>query len=368
MTLTDPGIPTDAAASAAGVATDDHGHVPAASGATVALEDRCDLGFNPLAYWEETSVAGIDTVGGSHSTAAGHDHSAALASIDGSDDLDRLIAMTTADGAEGKDARIVVELGKVSDDVYDNWLTWLPTYTSAAHGTSVSVDDNGGHGGHLGPQPWKAMTDQAECDRLAGELERTRAVALQYPTAADATAGGWFRVTGFVPGIAAHYMNFRLVDGTFDIDQPEMLLYDGDGPEANVVGVSYYLLHQSDYEPTQGFTGPNDHFHRHIGLCVGTGGVISDSATTEEECAAQGGRKQSSSGGWMNHVWIVPGCESPWGMFSGASPLLDGTMAATSGPGSGACAGSGVSERYDLGAASVEGVRALSSVDVPTGT
>jgi hypothetical protein len=30
-----------------------------------------------------------------------------------------------------------------------------------------------------------------------------------------------------VPGIAAHYMNFSLVDRTFNVEEPEMLLYDG---------------------------------------------------------------------------------------------------------------------------------------------
>jgi hypothetical protein len=25
----------------------------------------------------------------------------------------------------------------------------------------------------------------------------------------------------------------------------------------------------------------------------------------------------------MSHVWIVPGCESDWGVFSGANPALE---------------------------------------------
>lgn len=363
--------PDDTAALAAGAATptaaaatttdDGHGHTATvAPAATVALEDRCDLGINPVAYWNETTTAGIDIVSGGHGTAAGHDHAAALAELEGSPALDRLIAMTTEPGGELKDARMVVELGKADDDVYTEWLTWLPSYTASAH-TAVSTDDNGGHGGHLGPQPWKAMTDQAECDQLEQELAQARDVALQYPTAADATAAGWFKVTGYVPGIAAHYMNFRYVDGTFDIAKPEMLLYDGDGPEASIVGLSYYLIHQSDYEPTQGFTGPNDHFHRHIGLCVGAGGVIGDTTLTEEECAALGGRKQVGSGGWMNHVWIVPGCESPWGMFSGASPLLESSLEAASGTDGGACAGSSVRDRYDLRPGDVATVQALTA-------
>jgi hypothetical protein len=159
-----------------------------------------------------------------------------------------------------------------------------------------------------------------------------------------------------VPGIAAHYMNFSLVDGTFNVEEPEMLLYDGTETSANIVGLSYYMIHDSDYEPTQGFTGPNDHFHRHVGLCVNGTGVIGDSATTEQECADRGGVKQGGTGGWMSHLWIVPGCESPWGLFSGASPTLESGLTAASGTDGGGCAGSAVIDRYDLTPGSLNNV------------
>jgi hypothetical protein len=220
-----------------------------------------------------------------------------------------------------------------------------------AHGSSGSAsapDDNGGHGGHAGPTPWKAMVDQEQCVALAEELETARNAALALPTAADAMAAGYVRVTLYVPGIAAHYMNFAYVDGEFRVDQPEMVLYDGNGPDARVVGLSYYLLHAGDAEPTQGFTGDNDHYHRHVGLCTGPGGVIGDSSTTEEECARRGGRKANGSAGWMSHAWVVPGCESPWGLFSGASPLLDKALGEASGTNEGGCSASSGRDRYDL--------------------
>ena len=44
-----------------------------------------------------------------------------------------------------------------------------------------------------------------------------------------------------------------------------MLLYDGDGPTAGIVGLSYYIMKDGDDEPTEGFTGDNDHYHRHVG-------------------------------------------------------------------------------------------------------
>jgi hypothetical protein len=246
---------------------------------------------------------------------------------------------------------MVLALANVSDEVYDNWLRWLGASGMSDHsheaGNALAPDDKM-MGGHLGPQPWHAMTDQAQCDQLAAELDLARQTALKYSTVADAKAAGWRQVTPYVAGIAAHFMNFSLVDDTFEIDMPEMILYDGTSDDSRVIGLSYYIRQDGTAEPTQGFTGNNDHFHRHIGLCVNASGVIGDSTTTQEECEAMGGRKADGGDAWMNHVWIVPGCESPWGMFSGASPLLDGELTNNSGTDGGGCAGSGVRERYNL--------------------
>lgn len=321
---------------------------------------RCDFGFNPVSYWQESARLGIDTYGGGAMDMSGMTGSSTLTGVvrssplggRGSPQLDKLVSLTSKATSELAAGMLVAELGNATDAEYEAWKSWLVStgQVGGSHAHSASGDDTNGHGGHVGPHPWKAMVDLDQCDRLADELEQSRDVALKYPTAADATAAGWTRVTPYVPGIAAHYMKFPYVDGTFEIDKPEMLLYDGSGPEAHVVGLSYYVVLEGSAEPTQGFTGDSDHFHRHIGLCVGAGGVIGDSTTTEEECAARGGKKQSGDAGWMNHVWTVPGCESPWGVFSGANPILDGELARQSGKNDGGCKGSGVLDRYDLSA------------------
>jgi hypothetical protein len=77
----------------------------------------------------------------------------------------------------------------------------------------------------------------------------------------------------------------------------------------------------------------------HSALCIAGGKVVGGSTTTEEQCTALGGRKAQAGGaGWMNHVWIVPGCESDWGLFSGANPELKVGMENRSGePGSSGC-------------------------------
>jgi hypothetical protein len=344
--------------------------------ATMALidEERCDTDFNHPSYWEEADTLGIDTYEGgamdmSHDDGAaagdGHGHSHGAAEVAatttttepdplggrGSEELDRLVGLTGAAGeSEGGAAALVIALAEASEETYDAWLWWLKASGAVGHGHAhdAAPGDSGGHGGHVGPQPWVAMTDQAQCDQLAEELELARSVAMKYDTVAKAEAAGWTKVTGYVPGIASHYMRFEYVDTRFDIEEPEMLLYDGTDPDSAIVGLSYYIVHEGEAEPTQGFTGPNDHFHRHVGLCIRGGVVIGDSQTTAEECAERGGSKAGGDKQWMNHVWVVPGCESPWGVFSAATPVLDGELGRASGSDGGGCAGSSVRDRYGL--------------------
>lgn len=362
------GGPATGTATAAAGATVGHADHAAGSGhvAQMAAIDlaRCDLGFNPQSYWDDAAKMGVDTYGGgSMQVTSAPTLNELVAGGDplegrGSEGLDKLIAATSqSSGGEGAAAGLILSLSDATDADYTAWTRWMGAMSASGtagggHGHASSAaapSDNGGHGGHAGPQPWTAMVDQVQCDTLDAELSLARSTALKYPTAADAMAAGWERVTFYVPGIAAHYMKYGVVDGKFQIDQPEMILYDGNTPEARVVGLSYYMIQPGQAEPSQGFTGANDHSHRHVGLCNKAGvGVIGDSTLTAEECAAIGGIKSDGSKGWMSHAWVVPGCESPWGVFSAASPLLDGKLEQASTTNAGACSGSGVRDRYEL--------------------
>lgn len=298
---------------------------------------RCDAGLNPAAYYQEAAVAGVDVEQG-FADAHAHDHG------------------TGPQEQEMGEVEAVGEMLRALEMAPAEYDTWLAT---VARPRDPNAPDDTGRGGHLGPHPWTALTSSAECDQLAREIERSREIALQYPKARDAKAAGWVPVTPYVPGIAAHYMRFEYVDGTFDIDEPEMLLYDGSGDDANVLGLSYYVRHDGAGEPAAGFTGENDHFHRHVGLCIKAAMVVGDTDTTAEECAAMGGTKADGSDGWMNHVWSVPGCESPWGLFSGINPVLDAQLGRASGQGA-PCSTSVSRGRYDLtpGTAPDTGARA----------
>ncbi len=178
-----------------------------------------------------------------------------------------------------------------------------PTTTQAAGGQTHS------HGSVI---PEVALT-RAERKDLAAQLSEARTTAMKYPTVADALAAGYVKITDYVPLIGAHYVNWKLMDGTFDVTQPEMLLYDGTDPKSSVVGLSYYMF--SDTQPSP-FAGPNDHWHQHIGLCLKDGVVIGGESMPAAQCTALGGAKAGAGNGWMVHAWVVPGWESPQGVFS----------------------------------------------------
>jgi len=197
-----------------------------------------------------------------------------------------------------------------------------------------SVDNalEGENGAAAGDEPtmhshgiteWQDITDPTEQARLQAELQTAGTVIAAMPTAADAVAAGYIQVTPYVPGIGAHYLNVRLMtaDG-FDPGKPEMLLYNGNEPTSELVGLSYAVLGD---EPPEGFVGPNDQWHVHPSLCIVGVLVVGPDSTPDDLCASIGGEKGMpfEKPMWMGHLWQVPGWESPWGLFSGENPVVN---------------------------------------------
>jgi hypothetical protein len=308
-----------------------HAHGAEAETTVVGWDERCDDDFNIASYWTEAEAMGVASNDSAHT----HDE----------ETMDH-----NASGMhEQEAARLVQDLAEMSDEEYAEWLRNLNPATR-----DPDAPDDTGSGGHMGAQPWIPITDEATCQTVQAELDLAYETSLKYPTVAEAKAAGYFMVAPYVPGIASHWMNFRFVDGEFDIEEPEMLLFDGNADTAQVVGLSYYIINPGEEQPTVGFTGDNDLYHRHIGLCMKDGVVIADTSTTDAECEALGGHKGGGEGGWMSHAWVVPGCESPWGVFSAANPVLDRQLIDHQGEGE-PCSGSAVSDRYDRTPGPAEG-------------
>ena len=163
-----------------------------------------------------------------------------------------------------------------------------------------------------------------------------RETALKYPTVADAVKAGMYLAGGFAPGSGAHYMSMDgvmkgiMADGEVNPAYPASFIYDGTSPTSRIAGLMYISL---KLNPPDGFAGPNDHWHRHFNLCVKYGGngiqvpFPADADVTRAQCEAVHGDFMQQTV-WMVHTWVVPGYESPDGVFSHANPDLrckDGT-------------------------------------------
>lgn len=310
-----------------GAAGDGHGHGGGgadgeAAFAALAADDVCDGDANVASYYEELAALGPDHHG---EGGGGHGH-----------------------GGDAQDTQLLIELA--AEEGIDIPAEVIDDLTSVLGGEPSVVVGHGEHGaggpytgldGHGAPQHWTPLTDPEDCAALEAEMATALEVAEAHPTVQDALDAGYVKATGYIEGIAAHYIHLgHLVNPAFDAALPEMLLYDGDQPDSRMIGLSYAVFDDDVIDPAEyGFTGPNDYPHNHDGLCTTGGGlVVGGESTSDEECARRGGRKIGSAL-QMIHAWVVPGCESPWGVFSAENPVLDGAVGDTSGqPGSANCA------------------------------
>jgi hypothetical protein len=160
---------------------------------------------------------------------------------------------------------------------------------------------------------------------LSGQLAQSYQAAMRYPTVASAKAAHMVLAGGMAPGVGAHYQELSETslkgvnpDGSINAPEPASWIYASTATNAPVVGVMYESL--STKKPS-GFVGPNDHWHRHSNLCVQfTPGKIAvpfapDQVVTPQECADVHGTFMKKTV-WMVHAWVVPGWESPQGVFS----------------------------------------------------
>lgn len=219
-----------------------------------------------------------------------------------------------------------------------------PSTAEHVHGSAVAIGDEAAHdhtNATLPPVTDAAGAtvpttahDHAESDITYAELppdtkaEVDAVIASwqnRFPTAADAVAAGWTKNTLSLYGIGAHYLfHGDLGTGTFDLLAPNILLYDGEGPDAEFAGVSYVVKNTAP----DGFTGPYDVWHAHAEVCT-VGGLVtslieddSDIWLSESDCLARGGRLYPLANDQMMHLWIGPDYITTGPIMSHDHPLL----------------------------------------------
>jgi hypothetical protein len=210
------------------------------------------------------------------------------------------------------------------------------------------------------PPPWVGFTDAATKATYDAQMKQATGAARRYASAKAAAADGYVLSSYFIPEFGVHWVKWSLVTKPFDPAHPAMLLYDGDGSDAHLVGLSYYTY--SVGGAPAGFAGNNDVWHRHFGDCYAGGFVIGEDITDADTCAKIG---EARDGGfvhqpvgtpaeagdiqrylashtgpattptpfdsvlvdgtneWMLHAWTVPGHPNSLGMFATANPKVE---------------------------------------------
>lgn len=174
---------------------------------------------------------------------------------------------------------------------------------------------------------------------LAAQVDVVKAYVERYPTAADAGRDGWVKATLSLNGIGAHYLKGGptgfLSDYEFDSASPNVLLFDGEGPDAKIAGASFIL---TDPAP-EGFVTDLDVWHAHVGVCfdVAQGVVIgeidghaeSTISFTTEDCRDRGAVAFPIADLKMIHLWVGPDYIDDGPVFAHDHPkLYDGVRAA----------------------------------------
>ena len=125
------------------------------------------------------------------------------------------------------------------------------------------------------------------------EVEQVKAATSQFINFGEAQNNGLIDVSGYVPNMGHHYLNPTLVDGIFELEKPEIILYVPDVDSVmQMVAVEYAIVPDDPNNPgnpPEGFTGDQDewHFNEMVGQ-------------------------------WQLHVWTI--LENPDGIFASFNP------------------------------------------------
>lgn len=141
-------------------------------------------------------------------------------------------------------------------------------------------------------RPTPASPESQLSEETHKELARARQATVQYHDLAVAENDKYDDLHLFVSGQGFHFLNWSLLNGTFDPEKPQILVY---APTSNgklrLVAVEYAVPIKDSPDAPQGFTGENDVWEK---LPDALGGV------------------------WVLHAWVWQA--NPKGIFAEVNP------------------------------------------------
>jgi hypothetical protein len=187
----------------------------------------------------------------------------------------------------------------------------------APHRASTASSESDFSHHQLMKMPTKPIRKASVRREQARQLAAARAFAVAHPHLRDAQADGYLP-QNFVDADGVHVVDWRLVTKHFDPARPSMVIYESMRPDARIVALSY-VVESIGHQP-DGFAGPQDSWHQHLGLCFKDGLLVPSAFKNEPGCRLIGGRYLSGTTLWMLHAWVVPHLQNPWGVFAIVNP------------------------------------------------
>ncbi|EAR15958.1 hypothetical protein [Robiginitalea biformata] len=142
-----------------------------------------------------------------------------------------------------------------------------------------------------------AVSAKTKVETLDSQLKQARKAAMRFHSFQQAVKHGYadpypFNPSPYVPNMGFHYINVGLMDGTFEVDRPEILLYvPNKQGKLKLVGIEYAIPAAPDSEAPEGFIGDEDHWHYN---------------------------PEVAGGAWTLHAWVV--MDNPDGVFASFNP------------------------------------------------
>ncbi len=128
--------------------------------------------------------------------------------------------------------------------------------------------------------------------KTAWELQQARAATARYRNIKNAIKDGYADIGVVVPNMGFHYMKSSLVDATFDVRSPEILVYNkNENGNIQLVAVEYAVPLTLSTKAPEGFTGTQDKWDENTGF-----------------------------GLWLLHAWVWH--YNPDGVFNSTNPLV----------------------------------------------
>jgi hypothetical protein len=103
---------------------------------------------------------------------------------------------------------------------------------------------------------------------VMAELQQAKIATAKYNNINNAIADGYVDINVVIPNMGHHYMNAGYLDGNFEIDKPEILVYSPNPASGHMQLVAFEYAIPNTFPEPEGFTGNYDEWENNteVGL------------------------------------------------------------------------------------------------------